>query len=161
MHTAQFLLVKLAEEASELAQIALKSAQFGMEEVYLGQQPLLSNAERTHAELNDLLGVVEELNARTAFGFDPDPTAMHKKRMKMAHYENYARSLGEVVDTGSPLPLQLNGIQSHIYETAKNALHSACQESGQDKDRGRRMSEQVIEALLRAADILRAQQTDP
>ena len=52
MNRLQYLLTKLAEEANEVGQIALKTQQFGVDEGMPGQP--FTNAERTHQELNDL-----------------------------------------------------------------------------------------------------------
>lgn len=96
MNTEQFLLIKLAEEASEIAQIALKAAQFGSDEIMPGI--VATNRDRIHLELNDLLGVVEELNDRVKFDFEPNPTLMSLKREKIRRYERYSRELGKVAD---------------------------------------------------------------
>ena len=48
MDRLQLLLSKLAEEGTEVAQIALKTAQFGLHESREGQYP--TNAERCHAD---------------------------------------------------------------------------------------------------------------
>lgn len=52
MTITQHLLGKLAEEGSEVAQIALKTQQFGLSEKCPGQP--FDNAERTHQELDDI-----------------------------------------------------------------------------------------------------------
>ena len=54
MNREQYLLGKLAEEGSEVAQMALKTQQFGLDEVYVDE----SNRQRLHGELNDLLTIV-------------------------------------------------------------------------------------------------------
>lgn len=56
----QYYLAKLAEEGSEVSQIALKTVQFGPNE-RMPDQPL-NNFERCHLELDDLNAMVEELN---------------------------------------------------------------------------------------------------
>lgn len=96
MNQQQYFLNKLAEEACEIAQIALKTAQFGMDEVYTAEGGVLSNKERIHAELNDLLGVIEILNVGYGFNFEPSPPAILAKRAKVIKYMNYAISLGNV-----------------------------------------------------------------
>lgn len=90
----QFLLMKLAEEASEIAQIALKTAQFGMTEKH--PDMTLNNKERVHLELNDLLAVVDELNTWTQFGFKENYAAKIKKIEKLNKYLGYSVSLGKV-----------------------------------------------------------------
>ena len=94
MNQLQYLLTKLAEEAAEVAQIALKTSQFGPDEKMPGQ--LLTNFERIHLELNDLLAVVDCLNKFHSFGFDPDPVAMFNKQLKIGKYRQYSIELGLV-----------------------------------------------------------------
>lgn len=90
----QYLLVKLAEEASEVAQIALKSSQFGLNETYsrVGK----SNLYRLNAELNDLLAVVGELNASCGLSFVQDEEARKGKVYKMRNFLAYSISLGKI-----------------------------------------------------------------
>lgn len=57
MTEVQYLLCKLAEEAGELAQIAMKAQQFGMDETYKDD----SNAERVIKEFIDVMGVISTL----------------------------------------------------------------------------------------------------
>ncbi|ENX00476.1 hypothetical protein F900_02147 [Acinetobacter modestus] len=90
----QFLLMKLAEEASEIAQIALKTAQFGMTEKH--PDMALNNKERIHLELNDLLAVVDELNTWAKFGFKENYAAKINKIEKLNKYLGYSVSLGKV-----------------------------------------------------------------
>jgi NTP pyrophosphatase (non-canonical NTP hydrolase) len=94
MNQLQYLLVKLAEEASEVSQIALKTSQFGMDEVYPKQEQ--TNKERIHQELNDLLGIVQMLNDSFAFEFLPSESAINKKTQKVSHYLEYSKQLGMV-----------------------------------------------------------------
>lgn len=101
MSYEQFLLMKLAEEASEVSQIALKTMQFGMEEHCPGLT--LNNKERVHEELNDLLGIVELLNRTTGFGFKADTTAVDKKITKISKYLKYSIDLGKVSPDDVPL----------------------------------------------------------
>lgn len=92
MTRKQFLLMKLAEEASEISQIALKTSQFGLNEVYQVE----SNKERCHNELNDLLAIVEMLNEEFGFSFIPDNKQISEKKQKVNKYFNYSKSLGMV-----------------------------------------------------------------
>lgn len=94
MSYEQFLLLKLAEEASEIAQIALKTAQFGMLETIPGGSE--NNAERIHSELNDLHGIVSLLNDHTSFGYQVNDYAIEAKRLKIFKYLNYSVNLGKV-----------------------------------------------------------------
>lgn len=90
----QFLLMKLAEEATEIAQIALKTAQFGMTEKHPDLP--LNNKERINLELNDLLAVVDELNSWVQFGFKEDYAAKVNKIEKLNKYLGYSIRLGKV-----------------------------------------------------------------
>ncbi|VWC95739.1 hypothetical protein BLA39750_02210 [Burkholderia lata] len=96
MTLSQYFLVKLAEEASEVAQIALKCAHFGLSEVQPGQP--LTNAERVYGELNDLLAILRGLSlvSEGEFAFEADEEAMKRKLSKVAHYLAYSQSLGLV-----------------------------------------------------------------
>tara|TARA_R110000851_G_scaffold9707_6_gene35845 strand:+ start:687 stop:986 length:300 start_codon:yes stop_codon:yes gene_type:complete len=96
MTNEQYLLGKLAEEASELAQIAIKAQQFGLEEVFGGQDLPLSNKDRVQSELNDVLGIVMMLNEDCRAGINQDESAWVSKRLKVGHYRAYAGSLGNV-----------------------------------------------------------------
>lgn len=90
----QFLLMKLAEEATEIAQIALKTAQFGMTEKHPNME--LNNKERIHLELNDLLAVVDELNTWTQFDFKENYASKINKIEKLNKYLGYSIRLGKV-----------------------------------------------------------------
>ncbi|RSE13342.1 hypothetical protein [Acinetobacter johnsonii] len=90
----QFLLMKLAEEASEIAQIALKTAQFGMTEKHPDLP--LNNKERIHFELNDLNAIVDELNSWTDFEYKPNYEAKIKKIEKLNTFLGYSVRLGKV-----------------------------------------------------------------
>ncbi len=101
MNRLQWLLSKLAEEASEVSQISLKTSQFGPDEVMPGQP--LTNFQRTHGELNDLLAIVEVLNDEYNFDFkcdlnSLDRNAIELKKQKLEKYYRYSVSLGLVKD---------------------------------------------------------------
>ncbi|HEO1828237.1 TPA: hypothetical protein VAM16_003516 [Acinetobacter baumannii] len=100
MSHEQFLLMKLAEEATEVAQIALKTAQFGMNERHPIEK--LNNKKRIHLEINDLLAIVDELNSWYHFNFQPDHLAKIRKIEKLNHYLAYSIELGKVEN---PWPL--------------------------------------------------------
>jgi len=97
MTLQQYLLMKLAEECAEVAQRALKAAQFGLDEVQKGQD--LNNAERIYGELNDLHSITILLND-TIPGFDytPDMKAMKAKRNKLKKYKKLSEAQGQVVE---------------------------------------------------------------
>jgi hypothetical protein len=105
MTLQQFYLTKIAEEAAEVAKIALKAQQFGLTEVQPGREE--SNAERMYAELNDLNAMVLELN-RVGFGqfyYQADHAAMSVKMQKCEKYLGYSRSLG-LVEQPQPVSLE-------------------------------------------------------
>jgi NTP pyrophosphatase (non-canonical NTP hydrolase) len=100
MTEIQYLLGKLAEEASELAQIALKTQQFGLNEQCPGLD--LTNLERIEQEYNDVLGVINMIYLL----IDKDGLAdgniyenkeqIHAKIVKVKKYMEYSRQLGMV-----------------------------------------------------------------
>ncbi len=96
----QYLLTKLAEEASEVAQIALKTQQFGADSCDPRDQ--VTNTERIHAELIDLLTIVEMLNEEFSFNFatDSEETWYCKlaKKEKVNKYYRYSQDCGMVED---------------------------------------------------------------
>ncbi|MEM8499880.1 MAG: hypothetical protein AAF542_17790 [Pseudomonadota bacterium] len=94
MTLEQHLLGKLAEEASEVAKIALKAQQFGLHEVREGQS--LSNAERIYEELNDLEASVRMLCDNTAFWFEPDEPSIRDKNDRVYKYLRLSVELGQV-----------------------------------------------------------------
>jgi hypothetical protein len=99
MTLVQYHLVKLAEEAAEVAQIALKAAHFGLSEIRPGKEE--TNAQRIYGELNDLNAMVHRLGevSNGEFFFDigsPDHVAIAKKLEKVAHFLAYSQSLGLV-----------------------------------------------------------------
>lgn len=94
MNQLQHLLTKLAEECSEVAQVALKTQQFGPYEVMPGQP--YNNFERTHHELDDLWAMIEELNDKFDFGYTPNRARIEAKKAKMQKYLGYSIHLGQV-----------------------------------------------------------------
>lgn len=94
MNRKQYLLTKLAEEASEVAQIALKTQQFGFDEVKHSQT--LTNRERVFQELDDLFGILEMLNEEYDFGYFPDVKNVEAKKIKVNKYFKLSEKLGEV-----------------------------------------------------------------
>ncbi len=93
MSNAQFLLGKLAEEAAEVAQIALKAQQFGLDEVKPGQS--YTNAERIQQELNDLIAVVGMLEGE-GFTFEQQEDQLYSKVDRVIQYREYSVKLGMV-----------------------------------------------------------------
>lgn len=96
MDRIQFLLCKLSEEASEVAQIALKNQQFGLNQVWPEQS--YSNKERAHQELNDLLAIVDMLNEESDFNYTPDKMEIEAKKVKVNKYYDKSITLGQIGD---------------------------------------------------------------
>lgn len=94
MNRVQYLLTKLAEEASEISQIALKTQQFGLDEKLPGQD--LTNCDRIEMEFNDLLGVIELLNQEFGCNIRQDDVAIKAKGEKINKYYQYSIECGQV-----------------------------------------------------------------
>ncbi len=94
MKNWQYLLLKLSEECNEVGQMASKNMHFGTEETQTGG--VQTNRERLHAEINDLLAIVELLNEEEGFDFTPDPDKIARKKEKVKYFREYSRSLGLV-----------------------------------------------------------------
>jgi hypothetical protein len=92
MTRLQLLLGKLAEEASEVSQIALKNQQFGLHKTWPGEN--YTNVERVHYELDDLMAIVEMLNDEFGFGYVPERWRIEAKKRKVNQYEKLSVELG-------------------------------------------------------------------
>jgi len=101
MTRLQYLLGKLAEEAGEAAQMALKCQQFGMDEVQPGREE--SNKERLHAEMNDFNGLIMMLNHEFNLDYTPSVPAMQRKRDKVNRYYDLSAAMG-LTEPRKPLP---------------------------------------------------------
>jgi len=88
----QLLLGKLAEEASEVAKIALKCQQFGLNEIRPGQR--LTNAERLSAETNDFIASIRMLRNDGCFKYEGSEGAFQEKILKVLKFADLSRSLG-------------------------------------------------------------------
>jgi len=93
MNKVEYLLTKVAEEAGEVSQIAMKCMQFGTDEVYqlIGK----SNAERLREEFNDVYAVMQMLVAEGVIQ-NPliDKDYIKAKKLKVKKYMGYSQSLG-------------------------------------------------------------------
>lgn len=96
MNKQQYYLTKLAEEAAELAQIALKCAQFGMEEV--NPNTIEKNYDALIKEWNDVIAcamLVENEDNRFEFDINEDLVTA-----KLAKIEKYRKiSIGNKMST--------------------------------------------------------------
>lgn len=95
MTLEQFYLIKIAEEATELAQAALKASQFGLFEMSPGAK---TNEELMTQELNDLLAVVGMLrcNHYEYSVLVEDSDLQLSKQNKVVGWLEYSQSLGLV-----------------------------------------------------------------
>lgn len=99
MNKRQFLLLKLAEECTEVAQRASKQIQFGAYEVQdtTSHTSQYTNAERTKQELIDLMCVWKmlvqagEIPEFTEWELDE---AYDNKKIKLQKYLDYSFTLG-------------------------------------------------------------------
>ena len=94
MTRLQLLLIKLAEEGAEIAQIALKTTQFGLTEICPASSH--TNAQRAHHEIDDLMAAVEMLNDEFGFGYTPNRERIDAKKEKVNKFASYSESLGMI-----------------------------------------------------------------
>lgn len=95
MTEVQYLLCKLAEEAGELSQIAMKAQQFGMDETYQDD----SNAERVIKEFIDVMSVISSLQGcgyLRVVSEEEMTEGIHNKIDKMRTYIAYSIKCGQV-----------------------------------------------------------------
>lgn len=103
MNELQYYLVKVAEEAAEVAQMALKTSQFGADEKMPGQP--YTNFERLVQEFTDLTTMVNVLVQKFGLPLEDNEEfqeACLRKLTKVAKYLEYSRQLGLV----QPLPVE-------------------------------------------------------
>lgn len=93
MNKQQYLLIKLAEEASEIAQAALKAAQFGMNSYH--PETEISNTTQLFTELDDLHGVINLLR-NEGVDYWEDGFSVSVKMDKVSSYMKISQSLGLV-----------------------------------------------------------------
>jgi hypothetical protein len=98
MDSEQYLLGKLAEECSELAQRALKAQQFGLDEVQEGQSK--SNRERLLEEYLDVIIIMAFLEKRCGVqataSSELSEANFQAKLEKVAKYAALAQRLGKL-----------------------------------------------------------------
>ena len=91
MNYQQYLLVKLAEEASEVAQMAIKCSLFGYDSVDPREDTGETNALKLYKEMLDFSAVMTELEDSTDIDFNPDDY-IDMKRLKLQYYYDVAQN---------------------------------------------------------------------
>lgn len=95
MNTEQYLLARVAEEANEVSQRALKAQLFGLDEVQPGQP--YNNAARLRQEYADLYACLDALTEYSGYPVDTiqsgEPRA---KREKLARFAQIAFEQGQI-----------------------------------------------------------------
>lgn len=101
LNEVDYLLTKLAEEATEVAQRALKAVEFGLDEVQPGQEQ--SNAERIGWGVIDILTILlmladldVEIQAAAAADDAMLDAAIAAKKAKVKKYMQLSRELGKL-----------------------------------------------------------------
>lgn len=79
MDRDQWILSKIAEEAAEIAQRAMKAQQFGFDEIQAGQSK--NNLERLMDEIWDLNATVSLTLGKEMYRPTPEHTKLRRKRM--------------------------------------------------------------------------------
>jgi len=106
MTRLQLLLGKVAEEAAEVSQRALKAQQFGLDEVQTGQDQ--TNEQRLHGELIDLRAVIEMVEDEARVRLLPvgiesrpavEPHAITDKKRRVERYIVLSQTLRQVEET--------------------------------------------------------------
>ena len=108
MNESQYILNKIAEEASEVSKAALKAAEFGLDDVY----PVESGTtfERLVYELNDLLATVEMLgdhHPTKSYSFVPNQRQIAEKKLQVRRWMEYSRGVGQLTPESTVLREQL------------------------------------------------------
>lgn len=96
MTEEQYLLVKIAEEAGEVVQAALKCAHLGIDNKEF--EWARTNSQTLKQELNDLFAVVEMLEGSSDCDLGLDSSLINAKIEKVGHWMKYSQVLGLVKD---------------------------------------------------------------
>lgn len=97
MSLEQYLLTKLVEECTEVAQMALKAQQFGLDNHH-PKNPGITNRERLQREFMDVVASVKMLN-EIGFGCGVDEALVEKKADKVKHFMSMSIDLGKVEES--------------------------------------------------------------
>lgn len=125
MNQLQYLLVKLAEECTEGALIALKTAQLGPHETRPGQS--LTNFERVPQELDDLSASIERLNSQHVFDYLPKREKLESKA-QVRKYLDYSRSLRLVAGWPASTPIAM-GLATRVRPLKPLMVGQSCPNS--------------------------------
>lgn len=98
MTESEYLISKLGEECSEVAQMTSKINCFGLDDVYdnVDKNPKsYNNRERLVGEINDLFAVIELLQDAGHLPFTiRDSQQVRDKKVKLGRYMDQSRKLG-------------------------------------------------------------------
>ena len=94
MNYKQYLLIKLAEECNEIAQMAIKCSLFGYDSVDPREDTGETNAFKLFKELLDFSAVMTELEDSTDIDFNEinPEDYIEMKRLKLQHYYDIAQN---------------------------------------------------------------------
>jgi NTP pyrophosphatase (non-canonical NTP hydrolase) len=95
MNVTQFLLVKLAEECTELAKEALKAAEYGVNAY--NKKAHDTNFNLMQDEYNDVLGCIIALN-NAGIDLEPDDNKIQARIVKIKKNMDASRDAGMLID---------------------------------------------------------------
>ncbi|ABE50989.1 hypothetical protein [Methylobacillus flagellatus] len=114
MNLVEHLFTVAGEECGEIAQMCSKVNRFGMNEVFPGQP--LTNAQRMHVEIDDLMAMIELLNQHADFGYAPSSTRIEAKKAKVMKYAAYSKQLGTLTDQHPTATSDLHKVRDWIND---------------------------------------------
>jgi hypothetical protein len=97
MNRIEHLLWILSEECDEVGQRTSKAARFGLDEVEPEQE--LTNEARIMYELNDVVAVVEMLQAEGALKTSLDREKVEAKKLKVEKYLLHSKKCGTLEES--------------------------------------------------------------
>lgn len=93
MKNFQFLLIKLAEEAGEVAKQALKTAQFGWR-TESPEGEAIDNLALLRGEFSDLIAILEMISEEEKVYVTYEGWLVDEKKLKVNKYRDHSKSLG-------------------------------------------------------------------
>lgn len=94
MNRLQYLLIKLAEECSEVSQMALKCAHHGIDNIK--PEHTTPNHEMLKGELTDVAAIVDMLEVEFKLDLSPSVAGILKKVDKVNQFYGYSKINGHV-----------------------------------------------------------------